>query len=192
MLLNPAASAIKAGPVARQTASVNKTGPVFKPKSLVQLAAEKIEQSIKKPAVLPKQNNQLSTTLGAHALVKDKINYWEKKANENSSIITLDKKPIDIADMREDEMAKSRILQNAPGSTIQNLFENRLDQIPGKQERVQVMMNADVENWNEKTRMITPKTFGPFTMEMPKMSNDVYDLYNIMVYKLLKYDFSIL
>ena len=41
MLLNPAANAIKAGPVARQTASVNKTGPVFKPKSLVQLAAEK-------------------------------------------------------------------------------------------------------------------------------------------------------
>ena len=118
MLLNPAVSAIKAGPVARQTASVNKTGPVFKPKSLVQLAAEKIEQSTKKPAVLPKQNNQLSTTLAAHALVKDKINYWEKKANENSSIITLDKKPIDIADMREDEMAKSRILQNAPGSTI--------------------------------------------------------------------------
>ena len=54
------------------------------------------------------------------------------------------------------------------------------------------MMNADVENWNGKTRMITPKTFGPFTMEMPKMSNDVYELYNIMVYKLLKYDFSIL
>ena len=54
------------------------------------------------------------------------------------------------------------------------------------------MMNADVENWNGKTRMITPKTFGPFTMEMPKMSNDVYDLYNIMVYKLLQYDFSIL
>ena len=44
MLLNPAASAIEAGPVVRQTASVNKTGPVFKPKSLVQLAAEKIEQ----------------------------------------------------------------------------------------------------------------------------------------------------
>ena len=109
MLLNPAANAIKAGPVAKQTASVNKTGPVFKPKSLVQLAAEKIEQSIKKPAVLPKQNNKLPTTLAAHALVKDKINYWEKKANENSSIITLDKKPTNIADMREDEMAKSRI-----------------------------------------------------------------------------------
>ena len=109
MLLNPAANAIKAGPVARQTGSVNKTGPVFKPKSLVQLAAEKIEQSIKKPAVLPKQNNKLPTTLAAHALVKDKINYWEKKANENSSIITLDKKPTNIADMREDEMAKSGI-----------------------------------------------------------------------------------
>ena len=39
-------SANKAGPV-EQTASAKKAGPVFKPKSLTQLAAEKLEQSIK-------------------------------------------------------------------------------------------------------------------------------------------------
>ena len=65
-----------------------------------------------------------------------------------------------------------------------------MDQIPGKRERVQVMINADVENWNGKTRMITPKTFGPFTMEMTRMSNG--DLYKFMVYTLLQHDFSIL
>ena len=55
------ASANKAGPV-KPTASAKKAGPVFKPKSLRQLAAEKLEQSIKRPAVLPKQSNRLTTT----------------------------------------------------------------------------------------------------------------------------------
>ena len=39
-------SANEAGPV-KQTASAKQAGPVFKPKSLTQLAAEKLEQSIK-------------------------------------------------------------------------------------------------------------------------------------------------
>lgn len=62
--------------------------------------------------------------------------------------------------------------------------------MPGKRERVQVMINTDVEIFTGKKRVITPKTFGPFTMEMPKMSND--DLYRFMVYTLLQNDFSIL
>ena len=44
------ASAKKAGPV-KQTASTA-VGPVFQPKSLTQLAANKLEQSIKRPGVL--------------------------------------------------------------------------------------------------------------------------------------------
>ena len=119
-------------------------------------------------------------SLASQALVKDKINYWENKANENASIISLDKKPINIFDMRTDAIRKSSVSPDTPGSTFQNLFENRLDQMPGKRERVQVLINADVENRIGKTRMITPKAFGPFTMEMPKMSND--DLYTFMVY----------
>ena len=39
-------SANEAGPV-KQTASAKQAGPVFKPKSLTQLAAEKLQQSIK-------------------------------------------------------------------------------------------------------------------------------------------------
>lgn len=102
----------------------------------------------------------------------------------------LDKKSISIADMREDELAKSGASRYSPNTTFQNLFEERLDRIPGKRERVQVMIEADVENWNGKTRMITPKTFGPFSMEMPQMSND--DMYKFMVFTLLQHDFSIL
>ena len=59
-----------------------------KPKSLVQLTAEKIEQSIKQPAKITKPSKMLPTlkTLAAQALVKDKINYWENKANNDAPI----------------------------------------------------------------------------------------------------------
>lgn len=48
-----------------------------KPKSLVQLAAEKIKQSIKQPTQLPKPSKLIPTlkTLAAKGLVKNKINY---------------------------------------------------------------------------------------------------------------------
>lgn len=67
-----------------------------KPKSLVQMEAEKIEQSIKQPAKLPKPSKLLPTlkSLASQALFSDKINYWENKANENASIISLDKGPL--------------------------------------------------------------------------------------------------
>lgn len=101
----------------------------------------------------------------------------------------LEKQPISIADVREDKLARSGAWRYFPNTTFQNLFEERLDPIPGKRERVQVMIEADVENWNGKTRMLT-KTFGPFSMEMPQMSND--DMYKFMVFTLLQHDFSVL
>ena len=100
-----------------------------KPKSLVELAAEKIEQSIKQPAKIPKPSKLTPTlkTLAAKALVKDKINYWENKVNNyDAPIIVLDKKPISIADMRYDEIAKNRVSRYTPNTTFQNLFEERL------------------------------------------------------------------
>ena len=57
----------KAGPV--QTASAKQAGPVFNPKSLTQLAAEKMEQSIKRPAKQPSRMPSL-TQLAARALVR--------------------------------------------------------------------------------------------------------------------------
>ena len=163
-----------------------------KPKSLVQLAAEKIEQSIKQPVKLPKPSKLIPKlkTLAAKALVKNKINYYENRANHDAPIIRLDKKPISIADMREDELAKSGASRYPPNTAFQNLFEEWLNRIPGKRERIQVIIEADFENWNGKTRMITPKKFGPFSMEMPQMSND--DMYKFMVFTLLQHDFSVL
>lgn len=87
--------------------------PKTKPKSLVQLAAEKIEQSIKQPAVLPKPRiSNIPPTLrqlAAQALVKDKIKFWENKAHENASVITYEKRPISIVEMREEELNKIRL-----------------------------------------------------------------------------------
>ena len=64
--------------------------------------------------------------------------------------------------MREEELDKRRISRSTPASTFQNLFDNRIDRMPGKRERIQIVINADVENWKGKTRMITHKTYGPF------------------------------
>ena len=109
-----------------------------KPKSLVQLPAEKIEQSIKQPAKLPEPSKLMSTlkTLAAQSLVKDKVKYWNKKAEQNASINTSDKKRISIFDMRTDEIRMSKLKHDTPGSTFQNLFENRLNRKPGKRDKV--------------------------------------------------------
>ena len=163
-----------------------------KPKSLVQLAAEKTEQSIKQLAKIPKASKLIPTlkTLAAKGVVKNNINYWENKTNNDAPIIRLDKKTFSIVNIREDELAKSRVSRYSPNTTFQNLFEERLNRISGKRDRVQVMIEADVENWNGQTRMVTPKTFGPFSMEMSQLSND--DVYKFMVFTLLQHDFSIL
>ena len=52
-----------------QTASAKQAGPVFNPKSLTQSAAEKMEQSIKRPAKQPSRMPSL-TQLAARALVR--------------------------------------------------------------------------------------------------------------------------
>ena len=104
------ASANLAGPV-NQTASANLAGPVFKPKSLTQLAAEKLEQSIKRPAVLPKQSNRIPTlkTLVANAMVKDKIKYFKELSDKQVPNIRLDKIPVLQKDMRNEELKRARV-----------------------------------------------------------------------------------
>ena len=92
-------SANKAGLVKQTTNTA--VGPVFKPKSLAQLTAEKLEQSIKRPAVLPKQSNRLPTlkTLAANAMVKDKIKYFEELSDKQVPTIRLHKIPVSLQDV---------------------------------------------------------------------------------------------
>ena len=181
-------SANKTGPV-KQTASAKQAGPVFKPKSLTQLAAEKLEQSIKGPAVLPKQSTRLPTlkTLAARALVKDRIKYFEELSDTQVTTIRLDKIPVSLQDMRDEELKRARVSKYKKQSSFQNLFHEKLEQMPGKRERAQITINTVIEHTIGDR---TDKTYGPFKMEVPKLSKP--DMYKFLMYTLLQNNFTIL
>ena len=184
-------SANKAGPV-KQTASAKKAGPVFKPKSLTQLAAEKLEQSIKRPAVLPKQSTRLPTlkTLAAQALVKDRIKYFEELSDKQAPTIRLDKIPVSLQDMRDEELGRARVSKYKKQSSFQNLFHERLEQMPGKRERAQITINTVIEHTIGNRTEFTDKSYGPFKMEVPKLSKP--DMYKFLMYTLLQNNFTVL
>ena len=183
-------SANKAGPV-KQTASTA-VGPVFKPKSLTQLAAEKLEQSIKRPAVLPKQSTRLPKlkTLAARALVKDRVKYFEKLSDKQALTIRLDKIPVSLQDMRDEELGPARVSKYKKQSSFQNLFHERLEQIPGKRERAQITINTVIERTIGNRTVFTDKSYGPFKMEVPKLSKP--DMYKFLMYTLLQNNFTVL
>ena len=103
---NQTVSANKAGPV--QTASAKRAGPVFNPKSLTQLAAEKMEQSIKRPAKQPSRMPFL-TQLAARALVKDRIKYFEELSDKQAPTIRLDNFSVSLQDIRDEEFKRARV-----------------------------------------------------------------------------------
>ena len=92
----------------KQTASAKKAGPVFNPKSLTHLAAEKMEQSIKRPAKQPSRMPSL-TQLSARALVKDRIKYFEELSDKQAPTIRLDKISVSLQDMRDEELKRARV-----------------------------------------------------------------------------------
>ena len=174
-----------------QTAST-KVGTVHKNKSLVQLAAENLDYSIKRPVILPKQSDKIPTlkTPGANAMFKDKIKYFEKLSDKQSSTIRLDKKAVSLQDMRDEELAKARVSKYMKDSSFQNLFHDRLNQMPGKREKVQITIQADMEHTLGNRRQILEKSYGPFKMEVPKLSKQ--DMYKFLMYTLLQNNFTVL
>ena len=183
-------SANKAGPV-KQTASTA-VGPVFKPKSLTQLAAEKLEQSIKRPAVLPKQSNRLRTlkTLAANAMVNDKIKYFEGLSDKQVPTIRLQKIPVSLQNMRDEELEQANVSKYIRHTSFQNLFHRRLQQMPGKRERAQITINTVIEHTTGNGTEFTDKSYGPFKMEVPKLSKP--DMYKFLMYALLQNNFTVL
>ena len=184
-------SANKAGPV-KQTASAKKAGPVFKRKSLTQLTAEKLEQSIKRPPVLPKRSTRLPTlkTLAANAMVKDKIKYFEELSDKQAPTIRLHKIPVSLQNMRDEELGRARVSKYTRQSSFQNLFHNRLQQMPGKRERAQITINTVIEHTIGNRTEFTDKSYGPFKMEVPKLSKP--DMYEFLMYTLLQNNFTVL
>ena len=99
------------------------------PKSLTQLASEILEQSIKRPAVVPKINTTNVPTLkslAANAMIKDKIKYSENLSDRSASTIRLDKKSVPLQDMRDEELEQARVSKYMKDSSFQNLFHDRL------------------------------------------------------------------
>ena len=178
--------------MAKQTASANKAGPVFKPKSLTQLAAEKLEQSIKRSTVLPKQSNRLPTlkTLAANAMVKDKIKYFEELSDKQTPTIRLHKIPVSLQNMRDEELEQANVSKYIRHTSFQNLFHNRLQQMPNKRERAQIIINTVIEHTIGNRTEFTDKTYGPFKMEVPKLSKP--DMYKFLMYTLLQNNFTVL
>ena len=133
LLRKQTVSANKAGPV-KHTASA-KAGPVFQPRSLSQPAANKIEQSIKRPTALPKQSTRLPTlkTLAANAMVKDKIKYFEELSDKQVPTIRLHKIPVSLQNMRDEELQQANVSKYIRHTSFQNLFHNRLQQMSGNE-----------------------------------------------------------
>lgn len=149
-------------------------------KSLLELAANQLERSIMRPAKLPQPDtsNRVKSLkyLATNAMVKDKIKFVDDKARETESVIKYAKKPVSIADMRHGKLDKTTATRFTPATSFQNLFNERLKHIPGKRENVQIIINADMMNIIGNKSTITPKTYGPFRMTVPKMDTD--DMYN--------------
>ena len=173
----------------KQTASAKKAGPVFNPKSLTPLAAEKMEQSIKRPAKQPSRMPSL-TQLAARALVKDRIKYFEELSDKQVPTIRLHKKPVSLQDMRDEELKRATVSKYKKQSSFQNLFHERLEQMPGKRERAQITINAVIEHTIGNRTEYTDKTYGPFKMEVPKLSEP--DMYKFLMYTLHQNNFTVL
>ena len=48
--------------------------------------------------------------------------------------------------MRDEELARARVSKFDKQSSFQNMFEQRLQQMPGKREKVQITIQADIEH----------------------------------------------
>ena len=190
LLAKQTVSVQRTGPV-KQTASTA-VGPVLQPKSLTQLAANKLEQSIKRPALLPKQSNRLPTlkTLAANAMVKDKIKYFEELCDKQAPTIRLHKIPVSLQNVRDEELEQANVSKYIRHTTFQNLFHRRLQLMRCKRERAQITVNSVIEHIIGNRTEYTDKTYGPFKMEVPKLSKP--DMYKFLMYTLLQNSFTVI
>ena len=129
-------------------------------------------------------------TLAANAMVKDKIKYFEELSDKQVPTIRLHKKPVSQQEMRNEELKRARVSKYKKHSSFQNLFHERLEQMPGKRERAQITIHAVIEHTIDNRTEFTDKTYGPFKMEVPKLSKP--DMYKFLMYTLLQNNFAVL
>ena len=67
-------------------------------------------------------------------MVKDRIKYFEELSDKQAPTIRLHKKPVSLHNMGEEELKRARVSKYKQQSSFQNLFHERLEQMPGKRE----------------------------------------------------------
>lgn len=100
------------------------------------------------------------------------------------------KNPVSFQDMTQEELARARVSKYMKDSSFQNLFHNRLNNMSGRREKEQITIQADIEHTLGNKSEILEKTYGPFKMEVPKLSKP--DLYKFLMYTLLQNVFTVL
>ena len=91
--------------------------------------------------------------------------------------------------MRDEELKRARVSKYKKQSSFQNLFHERLEQMPGKRERAQITINSVIEHTIGNRTEFTDKSYGPFKMEVPKLSKP--DMYKFLMYTLLQNNFTV-
>ena len=91
--------------------------------------------------------------------------------------------------MRDEELEHANVSKYTRHTSFQNLFHNRLQQMPGKRERAQIT-NTVIEHTIGNRTEFTDKTYGPLKMEVPKLSKP--DMYKFLMYTLLQNNFTVL
>ena len=130
------------------------------------------------------------TQLTARELVKDRIKYFEELSDKQIPTISLDKIPVSLQDMRDEELKRARVSKYKKQSSFHNLFHERLEQMPGKRERAQITMNTVIEHTIGNRIEYTDKTYGPFKMEVPKLSKP--DMNKFLMSTLPQNNFTVL
>ena len=114
-----------------------------------------------------------------------KVN-WPSK-----SVLVYDKRPISIAQVRYDELDAANMSRFEPGSTFLDLFNDRLKDIPGKRQKIQITIDEDdVDHTIGNKTVLTPKIYGPFKISVSKLDNE--DMYKFMIHTLLQNNFTTL
>ena len=123
-------------------------------------------------------------------MVKDKIKYFEELSDKQVPTIRLHKIPVSLQNMRDEELGRARVSKYTRQSSFQNLFHNRLEQMPGKRERAQITINTVIEHTIGNRTEFTDKSYGPFKMDVPKLIKP--DMYKFLMYTLLQNNFTVL
>ena len=80
-------------------------------------------------------------------------------SDKQAPTIRLDKIPVSLQNMRDEELEQANVSKYIRHTSFQNLFHNRLQQMPGNRERAQFTINAVIEHTIGNRTEYTDKTW---------------------------------